>query len=204
VQAQANHPLRAVAVVNATRWALLERLRATRVPVETGTGGRTKGNRTQRTLPKTHWLDAACVGASTPQHLQVAGIRPRTIAALGRHVRQLCRMDRFGVPRTGPTATSTLGGLRTSDLVRAVVPAPRVKAGTYVGRLAVRANGRCTITTARQGVVQGIHVRHCRRLHRVNGSGSGSGPSDGHRSTLLQRRVERPELEQEAALPPHA
>src|SRR5262245_45688210 len=42
VQAQAHAPLRGAAAVNATRWALYRRLVATRLPVEVGTGGRTK------------------------------------------------------------------------------------------------------------------------------------------------------------------
>jgi hypothetical protein len=77
-------------------------------------------------------------------------------------------MDRFGFPRTGPKATSVVVGMRTGDLVRAVVPPPSIKAGTYVGRLAVRATGSCTITTT-SGVVQGIHVRFCRPLQRGDG-----------------------------------
>jgi len=35
-----------------------------------------------------------------------------------------------------PKATSVVGGLRMGDLVRAVVPASSVKAGTSVGRIA--------------------------------------------------------------------
>ncbi len=66
VQVQVGNPLKDAAAVNSIRWALYERLKQTGVPIETGTGGRTKWNRAQRGLPKTHWLDAACVGASTP------------------------------------------------------------------------------------------------------------------------------------------
>src|SRR6185437_3133069 len=66
IQAQAKQPLRDSAAVNTTRWALYDRLQGLGLHVEVGTGGRTKWNRTQRGLPKTHWLDAACVGASTP------------------------------------------------------------------------------------------------------------------------------------------
>jgi 5-methylcytosine-specific restriction endonuclease McrA len=62
IQAQAKAPLRDAAAVNATRWALFQRLVATGLPLETGTGGRTKWNRTRRGLPKTHWTDAVCVG----------------------------------------------------------------------------------------------------------------------------------------------
>jgi hypothetical protein len=51
-----------------------------------------------------------------------------------------------------------LGGLRTGDLVRASVPARSVKAGVYVGRLAVRASAACQVKTAR-GTIEGIHVR---------------------------------------------
>jgi 5-methylcytosine-specific restriction endonuclease McrA len=61
VQAQAKRPLKDAAAVNASRWALYRHLLATRLPIEVDPGGRTKWNRTARGLPKTHWLDAACV-----------------------------------------------------------------------------------------------------------------------------------------------
>jgi 5-methylcytosine-specific restriction endonuclease McrA len=168
VAARAQRPLKDAAAVNASRWALHERLQATGLPLETGTGGRTKWNRTLRGLPKTHWLDAACVEASTPHELRIAGIAPLLVTATGRHSRQLCRTDARGFPRTAAKATSVVGGLRTGDLVRAIVPAPSLKAGTYVGRLALRATGRCNITTP-AGVVQGVPVRRCRPLQRGDG-----------------------------------
>jgi 5-methylcytosine-specific restriction endonuclease McrA len=168
IQAQAMQPLRDAAAVNTTRWALYERLQAMGLPVETGTGGRTKWNRTQRKLPKTHWLDAACVGASTPATLHVQGIVPYTIQAMGRHSRQMCRTNAFGVHDKAAKATSVVGGFRTGDSVRAVVPASSTKAGVYVGRIAIRATGSCNIKTA-SGTIQGIHVRYCRPLHRGDG-----------------------------------
>src|SRR5713101_6098132 len=48
VQARARQPLKDAAAVNSTRWLLYERLKATGLPIETGTGGRTKWNRKQR------------------------------------------------------------------------------------------------------------------------------------------------------------
>jgi hypothetical protein len=135
-------------------------------------------------LPKTHWLGAACVGASTPPQLRVKGIVPLLITAMGRHSRQMCRTNALGFPDKAPKATSVVGGLRTGDIVRALVPATSVKAGVYVGRIAVRATGSCNITTAR-GTVQGVHVRYCRPLQR----------SDGYRYQ---------DQKGEAALPPHA
>jgi hypothetical protein len=67
-----------------------------------------------------------------------------------------------------PKATSVVGGFRTGDIVRAVVPPSSTKAGTYVGRLAVRATGSCNLKTA-AGTIQGIHVRYCRQIHRADG-----------------------------------
>jgi 5-methylcytosine-specific restriction endonuclease McrA len=168
IQAQAKAPLRDAAAVNATRWALYHRLNATGLPLETGTGGRTKWNRTVRGLPKTHWLDAVCVGESTPERLRVDGVIPLLITAMGRHSRQMCRTNAAGFPDKAPKATSVLGGFRTGDLVRASVPASSVKAGAYVGRLAVRATGSCNVKTAR-GTIEGIHVRYCQPLQRGDG-----------------------------------
>jgi len=48
--------------VNSTRWAVFENLKQTGLPVTTGTGGRTQYNRTRMGVPKSHWLDAVCVG----------------------------------------------------------------------------------------------------------------------------------------------
>ncbi len=126
--------LRDAAALNATRWALYHRLEATRLPIETGSGGRTKYNRTRRGLPKTHWVDAACVGASTPEHAahprdRSPGRSRRRDDTAGRCAAPM----RFGFPDKAPKATSVVGGFRTGDLVRAVVPPSSKKAGTYVG-----------------------------------------------------------------------
>lgn len=169
VQALALTPLKDAAAVNATRWALWRRLCDFGLPVETGSGGRTKWNRTQRSLPKTHWLDAACVGASTPADLKLKGVMPLRITAMGRHSRQMCRTNAAGFPDKAPKATSVVGGFRTGDLVRAVVPPPSVKAGTYVGRIAVRATGSCNLKTTAQGTIQGIHVRYCQPIQKGDG-----------------------------------
>jgi 5-methylcytosine-specific restriction endonuclease McrA len=167
VQAQARQPLHDTAAVNTTRRALYQRLLASGLPVEVGTGGRTKYNRTRLNFSKAHWLDAACVGASTPERLDARGIRPLLIRATGRGSRQMCRMDKYGIPRTGPKTARTVHGFRTGDLVRAVVTSGK-KAGTYTGRIAVRASGSFNITAA-GGTVQGLHHRFCRLLHRADG-----------------------------------
>jgi 5-methylcytosine-specific restriction endonuclease McrA len=168
IQALAKQPLRDAAAVNATRWALFHRLSALGLPLETGTGGQTKWNRTQRELPKAHWTDAACVGPSTPATLDMRGVVPLAVRATGRHSRQMCRTNAAGFPDKAPKATSMVAEFRTGDMVRAVVPSSSAKAGVHVGRIAIRATGFCNITTA-TGTVQGIHVRCCQPLHRGDG-----------------------------------
>ncbi len=175
VQAQAKQPL-TDAAANATRWALYRRLQATGLPVEVGTGGRTKWNRTRRQLPKSHWVDAACVGASTPEALHLQGIAPLLITATGWQRRQMCLMDASGFPRTQAKGPSRVRGFRTGDIVRAIVTAG-TKVGTYVGRVAVRTSGSFNVTT-KQGTVQGIAARYCQALHRRDGYSYAKGGGD--------------------------
>ena len=61
ILAQSKAPLKDATAVNTIRWALYERLGTLGMPIESGSGGLTKFNRTMRELPKKHWLDAACV-----------------------------------------------------------------------------------------------------------------------------------------------
>ncbi len=175
--AQVKTPLRDAAAVNTTRWALYERLKAFGLPVECGSGGCTKFNRTIRALPKAHWLDAACVGKNTPQVLKMRGIVPWKITATGHGSRQMCRKDRFGFPRTGSKRHKRVEGFQTGDLVRAVVTSG-TKQGTYMGKVAVRRSGRFNITTS-QGIVQGIAYRYCQLIAR----------SDGYRYYLGKERA---------------
>src|ERR1019366_816960 len=165
-------PLKDAAAVNATRWKLFECLKALGLPVECGSGGLTKYNRVTRDLKKAHWLDAACVGRSTPTVLDIRGTKPLLIKATGQGSRQMCRMDKYGFPRTGPKQigaglNATPTGFQTGDIVRAVVTSG-VKVGTYVGKVAVRATGSFNITTLER-TVQGISHRFCTVVHHGDG-----------------------------------
>jgi 5-methylcytosine-specific restriction endonuclease McrA len=167
ILAQAKAPLNHAAAVNSTRWSLFERLQAVGVPIECGSGGLTKFNRTMRGLPKAHWMDAACVGKSTPEHLQNTGVVPLLVTAHGYGNRQMCLMDKRGFPRTKPKQAQAVKGYQTGDIVRAVVTHGK-KVGTYVGRVAVRATGFFNITTA-AGTIEGISHRDCYPIYRADG-----------------------------------
>jgi len=170
---QAKTPLKDATAVNATRWQLYARLKATGLPVECGSGGLTKFNRTSRGLLKDHWGDALCVGASTPEVLRIGSVNPLRISACGHGRRQMCLMSKHGFPRTGPKAAKRVKGFETGDLVRAVVTSG-AKIGTYVGRVAVRATGSFNITT-RQATLEGINHRSCTTLHKSDGYSYGPG-----------------------------
>jgi 5-methylcytosine-specific restriction endonuclease McrA len=167
ILAQAQRPLRDAAAVNTTRWALANALKATGLPVELASGGRTKFNRVRQGVPKTHALDAVCVGALD----WVLGWRRPTlqIKCTGRGSYQRTRLDRFGFPRGFLMRSKAVHGFATGDLVKATVPAGK-KAGVHQGRVAVRATGSFNIQT-QDGVVQGISYRHCTRVQRGDGYG---------------------------------
>jgi hypothetical protein len=126
-------------------------------------------------LPKTHWIDAACVGASTPTIITIRSVIPLLIEAMGRQRRQMCLPDAFGVPRTNGKGKSLVQGFRTGDIAKAIVPTG-TKMGTDVGRVAVRATGSFNITTA-QGTLQGLNARYFTAIHRVDGYSSQKGRS---------------------------
>jgi 5-methylcytosine-specific restriction endonuclease McrA len=166
ILAQAKTPLRDTAAVNTTRWELYRRLRQMGLPVEVGTGGRTKFNRVSRGLKKTHWLDAACVGASTPAQLYVERTRPLLIKAVGHGTRQMCQTDKYGFPKQHRQRQKRYFGFQTGDIVRAVLPKGK-HAGIYIGKITVRASGKFKIRTE-QGEIPCNH-RYCTPLHRRDG-----------------------------------
>ena len=79
----------------------------------------------------------------------------------------MCRMDKFGFPRTRAKGARVVKGFKTGDIVKAMVTKGK-KIGTYTGRVAVRTSGSFNITTA-GGTAQGVHYRFCIRLHRADG-----------------------------------
>jgi 5-methylcytosine-specific restriction endonuclease McrA len=162
LQAQARLPLKDAAAVNATRWALYERLQATGLPVETGSGGLTKYNRILRGLPKTHWCDAVCVGRSTPAVVSIKGIQPLLIEARGHGNRQMCGANAAGFPIRHRTRQKRWFGYQTGDLVRAVIPR-----GTHVGKH----TGRVTIRARPSFRLNGIdvHPRYLTLLQKGDG-----------------------------------
>jgi 5-methylcytosine-specific restriction endonuclease McrA len=167
IEAQRKAPFNDAAAVNSTRWALFHRLKATALPVEIGTGGRTKWNRHRLNIPKAHALDAVCVGeVRSVTNWQTPTLK---IQCTGRGSYQRTRLTKHGFPRGYLTRSKSAFGFQTGDLVRAVVTTGK-KVGTYLGRVAIRAGGSFNIQSA-TGLVQGIHCRFCTLIQRADGYG---------------------------------
>ena len=166
ILAQAKKPLADAAAVNATRYKLLEVLKSTGLPVECGSGGLTKFNRTRQQLIKTHWIDAACVGKSTPT-LNIKGIKPLLITSSGHGNRQMCGTDKFGFPSRHRTNKQIHFGFQTGDIIKAVVTSGK-KVGEYVGRVLCRATGSFDIAS-KTGRISGISHKYCSAIHKKDG-----------------------------------
>lgn len=163
---QLKKPLKDTAIVNSSRWYIFNKANKTCLPLEMGTGGRTKYNRIKQELPKTHYLDAACVGASTPK-LQNTYIKPVEIRAVGRGNRQMARVDRYGFPKGHRQRKKNYFGFQTGDMVKAVIQSGKY-AGVYSGVVAIRSSGYFDIKDFKGKVLaQGISHR-CFRLLQYN------------------------------------
>ena len=125
----------------------------------------TKYNRNELGLPKEHYYDALSVG--NIQEYKFLTDKILQISAKGRGSRQMCRMDKYGFPRTSAKASKSVKGFQTGDMVKAIVPSGS-KAGEYLGRVAVRSN-RCFDIQTRTKTIEGIWHKHFRIIQRGDG-----------------------------------
>lgn len=183
---QCKCPLSDAAAVNATRWALFNALKTFGLPVETGSGALSKFNRSRFGVPKEHWLDALCAGRVNGVHYPT-GMGILQVRCTGRGSYQRTRLDKYGFPRGFLTRQKRIHGFATGDMVKAVVPSGK-KAGSYCGRVAVRASGSFNIQTT-ESVIQGIGWRHCQLLSFNDGYGYAWLRPAPHSSPRLKTRA---------------
>lgn len=167
VRKQAEQPLKDAAVVTATRWAVYQVLESFGLSLECGTGGRTKLNRVAFDLPKEHYYDAVCIGASTPDSFHVRTNSVQFIKAVGRGSHQRTNVNASGFPRGYFAQQKRFYGFQTGDLVKAIIPKGK-KAGVYVGTVACRKTGSFDIKT-KAGRVQGLNHKYFTLIQRANG-----------------------------------
>ena len=189
IQAASKAPLKDAAAVNTTRWALFERLKASGLPIECGSGGLTKFNRITRGLPKTHWVDAVCVGKSTPETIKIEGVIALLIGAKGHGNRKMCYPDKYGFPKRHRQRKKNHFGYQTGNLVRAIVPKGKYQ-GVHVGRVLARATGSFDIDTG-TGKAQGISQKYCHPVHCSDGYNYQTGKTC-LRAAFFPPRLKRP------------
>ena len=126
----------------------------------------TKYNRDELDLPKQHYYDALSVG-EVPNKFNFLTDKVLEISAKGRGSRQMCRVDKYGFPRTSAKASKFVEGFQTGDIVKAIIPKGSKK-GEYFGRVAVRSRGSFNIET-KNGLVKDIGYKYCRLVQRGDG-----------------------------------
>ena len=125
----------------------------------------TKYNRDNLGLPKEHYYDALLVG--NIQDYKFLTDKILQISAKGRGSRQMCRVDKYGFPRTSAKASKSVEGFQTGDMVKAIVP-NGLKQGEYLGKVAIRSCGKFNIQT-KNGLVKDIGYKYCRLIQRGDG-----------------------------------
>ena len=126
----------------------------------------TKYNRDELGLPKEHYYDALSVG-EVPNKFDFLTDKVLVISAKGRGSRQMCRVDKYGFPRTSAKASKSVNGFQTGDMVKAIVPKGS-KQGEYLGRVIVRYSGRFDIKTNKEKI-QSIGYKYCHVVQRGDG-----------------------------------
>ena len=152
------------AIVQSARNYVINSLKENYI-VETGEGWETKINREENSLPKEHYYDALSVGED--KSYRIVTDKVLIIKAVGRGTRQMCRVDKYGFPRTTAKENRVVKGFMTGDIVRAVVN-KGIKKGKYLGKVAVRSNGYFNITT-NKGIIQGIGYKDCKVIQKSDG-----------------------------------
>ena len=130
----------------------------------------TKYNRDKLGLPKEHYYDALSVGNVASYKFFTNKIL--VISAKGRGSRQMCRVDKFGFPRTSPKGSKLVEGFQSGDMVKAIVPKGLKKGGEYLGKVAVRSSGKFDIQIkikTKTKTIEGIGHKYCHIIQRGDG-----------------------------------
>ncbi|MFB6553519.1 RNA-guided endonuclease IscB [Streptomyces sp. NPDC056405] len=171
---QIERPLGDAAAMNAVSPRLTEAVSVLGRPVRGWSGRLTEKTRGLSGLAKTHTLDALSVGrldhAYGDRIVRFAG-QVLVAKATGRGSYARTTPDRYGFPRLYRSRVKQHFGYVTGDLVHAVVPSGKC-AGTWTGRVSVRARGQHSIATP-AGRINVFHG-HLRLLQRSDGYAYGT------------------------------
>lgn len=117
-------------------------------------------------MPKTHSLDAACVGQV--DELIVDILPPLLIKSCGWGRRQMCRTDKYGFPIRHLSRQKVYFGFQTGDIVQADIPKGKY-AGSYVGRVTVRPRGSFALKSKVHNKQIDVNHKYCQTVHQLDG-----------------------------------
>ena len=165
IQKKSRIPLKDAAVMNSTRKRIFTLLEEFGLPIETGTGGMTKYNRHRLNFKKTHWLDAVCVGASTPDIIDIRISNILKINSMGHGLRRRCTVVK-GFPISHFNRAKSFMGYSTGDIVKAIVPAGQKASGTHIGRITIRHS-----LSFKLNEFGGVHPKYMKIIQKSDGYG---------------------------------
>lgn len=172
IQKQAGVSFKMAAMVTATRYAIGNALKSTGLPVEFASGAVTKYNRIRLGLPKSHCVDALCVGYSTPEKAEdISGLNIPVLQIRAKGRGQYCRtlVDKFGFPRAYLPRQKMFFGFQTGDHINANVLAGK-QVGKYTGTVAVRSSGYFAIkSVGGKELADGVSHKYCKIIQRFDG-----------------------------------
>jgi 5-methylcytosine-specific restriction endonuclease McrA len=164
IKAQLKTPLKDAAAVNATRNKLFNELLQTGLPVAIGTGAQTKYNRIKLSVPKSHALDAACVGdieAINGWNVPHIGIKCN-----GRGSYARTRLDKYGFPRQYFSPLKTAFGFQTGDMIK-VLGRLHDNFKSVIGKIAIRQTGYFAVTIGKN-IIQ-TKWNQCKLVQKADG-----------------------------------
>lgn len=146
ILSQAKAPLKDAAAVNSTRNAIVKIAKQCCSNVLTWTGGRTKFNRIAQDLPKTHSIDAACVGESGAS-IEIRSTLPLIVECIGHGNRQARRTNQSGFPAV-KKAKDVFYHIQAGDIVKVLITKERknVSSGIYVARVKTPTKKGCEVS----------------------------------------------------------
>lgn len=164
IKVQLKTPLKDAAAVNATRNKLFSELLKTGLPVAIGTGAQTKYNRTKLSVPKTHALDAACIGDIE----NINGWNRPHIAikcnGRGNYARTLS--DKYGFPRIYFSRLKKAFGFQTGDIVK-VLGRLKNNFKSIIGKVAIKQTGYFTLNISNK--LSSLPWSKCKLIQKADG-----------------------------------
>ena len=169
VQKQATASMKDAASVNSTRWHVFNLLQELDLYMETGSGAVTKMNRIKNKLPKDHHWDAACVGKSTPDNLEIKANSLLVIQASGRGTHSRTNTDKYGFPKAYLPRKKIFNGFTSGNMCVGIGSKGKYKDKKLIGKISVSGDNCLFYKDGKY--IGTIKQKECKNIHLKDGYG---------------------------------